>query len=84
MGCLQVPWILFNHDSPLRPERFVTQKIVASAVRIAAGQQDKLYLGNIDIQRDWGWAEDYVVAMYLMLQQERSDDYVIATGESYK
>jgi GDPmannose 4,6-dehydratase len=67
--------ILFNHDSPLRPERFVTQKIVASAVRIAAGQQDKLYLGNIDIQRDWGWAEDYVEAMYLMLQQEQSDDY---------
>jgi GDPmannose 4,6-dehydratase len=53
-------------------------------VRIAAGKQDKLYLGNIDIQRDWGWAEDYVEAMYLMLQQERSDDYVIATGESYK
>jgi GDPmannose 4,6-dehydratase len=76
--------ILFNHDSPLRPERFVTQKIVASAVRIAAGTQDKLYLGNIDIQRDWGWAEDYVEAMYLMLQQEESDDYVIATGESYK
>jgi GDPmannose 4,6-dehydratase len=92
--------ILFNHDSPLRPERFVTQKIVASAVRIAAGQQDKLYLGNIEIQRDWGWAEDYVEAMYLMLQQEQfsfrsrsvclrreatpTDDYVIATGESYK
>jgi GDPmannose 4,6-dehydratase len=67
--------ILFDRDSPLRPERFVTQKIVASAVRIAAGKQDKLYLGNIDIQRDWGWAEDYVEAMYLMLQQEESDDY---------
>jgi GDPmannose 4,6-dehydratase len=53
-------------------------------VRIAAGTQDKLYLGNIDIQRDWGWAEDYVEAMYLMLQQEESDDYVIATGESYQ
>jgi GDPmannose 4,6-dehydratase len=53
-------------------------------VRIAAGTQDKLDLGNIDIQRDWGWAEDYVEAMYLMLQQERSDDYAIATGESYK
>lgn len=76
--------ILFNHDSPLRPERFVTQKIVASACRIAAGKQDKLYLGNIDIQRDWGWAEDYVEAMYLMLQQSQPDDYVIATGESYK
>jgi GDPmannose 4,6-dehydratase len=83
-GLFACSGILFNHDSPLRPERFVTQKIVASAVRIATGQQDKLYLGNIDIQRDWGWAEDYVVAMYLMLQQEVSDDYVIATGESYK
>jgi GDPmannose 4,6-dehydratase len=70
----------------------VTQKIVASAVRIAAGTQDQLYLGNIEIQRDWGWAEDYVEAMYLMLQQEQfsfreatpTDDYVIATGESYK
>jgi GDPmannose 4,6-dehydratase len=84
--------ILLNHDSPLKPEQFVTQKIVASAVRIAAGTQDKLYLGNIDIQRDWVWAEDYVEAMYLMLQQEQSDDYAIAkhcleqvaTGESYK
>ena len=57
---------------------------VASACRIAAGKQDKLDLGNIDIQRDWGWAEDYVEAMYLMLQQERSDDYAIATGESYE
>ena len=76
--------ILFNHDSPLRPERFVTQKIVASACRIAAGKQDKLHLGNIDIQRDWGWAEDYVEAIYLMLQQSQPDDYVIATGESYK
>ena len=62
----------------------MTQKIVVSAVWIAAGKQDKLDLGNIDLQRDWGWAEDYVEAMYLMLQQEQSDDYVIATGESYK
>jgi GDPmannose 4,6-dehydratase len=83
-GLFACSGILFNHDSPLRPERFVTQKIVAAACRIAAGQQDKLYLGNIDIQRDWGWAEDYVEAMYLMLQQEQSDDYVIATGKSYK
>jgi GDPmannose 4,6-dehydratase len=83
-GLFACSGILFNHDSPLRPERFVTQKIVASAVRIAAGTQDQLYLGNIDIQRDWGWAEGYVEAMYLMLQQEQSDDYVIATGESYK
>jgi GDPmannose 4,6-dehydratase len=83
-GLFACSGILFNHDSPLRPERFVTQKIVSSACRIAAGKQDKLYLGNIDIQRDWGWAEDYVEAMYLMLQQEHSDDYVIATGESYR
>ena len=83
-GLFACSGILFNHDSPLRPERFVTKKIVVSAVRITAGKQDKLYLGNIDIQRDWGWAEDYVEAMYLMLQQEQSDDYVIATGESYK
>jgi GDPmannose 4,6-dehydratase len=83
-GLFACSGILFNHDSPLRPERFVTQKIVASAVRIAAGTQDQLYLGNIDLQRDWGWAEDYVEAMYLMLQQEESDDYVIATGKSYK
>jgi GDPmannose 4,6-dehydratase len=83
-GLFACSGILFNHDSPLRPERFVTQKIVSSACRIAAGKQDKLFLGNINIQRDWGWAEDYVEAMYLMLQQDHSDDYVIATGESYK
>jgi GDPmannose 4,6-dehydratase len=82
-GLFACSGILFNHDSPLRPERFVTQKIVSSACRIAAGTQDKLYLGNIDIQRDWGWAEDYVEAMYLMLQQDAPDDYVIATGESH-
>jgi GDPmannose 4,6-dehydratase len=82
-GLFACSGILFNHDSPLRPERFVTQKIVSSACRIAAGTQDKLYLGNIDIQRDWGWAEDYVEAMYLMLQQDEPDDYVIATGESH-
>ncbi len=83
-GLFACSGILFNHDSPLRPERFVTQKIVVSACQIAAGKQDKLYLGNIDIQRDWGWAEDYVQGMYLMLQQEQSDDYILATGESYK
>lgn len=76
--------ILFNHESPLRPERFVTQKIVATACRIAAGSQEKLQLGNIDIERDWGWAPEYVEAMYLMLQQEQPQDYVIATGRSYK
>lgn len=72
--------ILFNHESPLRPERFVTQKIVRTACRIAKGSKEKLQLGNIDICRDWGWAPDYVEAMWLMLQQEKPNDYVIATG----
>lgn len=74
--------ILFNHESPLRPERFVTGKIIAAACRIAAGSQEKLRLGNMDIRRDWGWAPDYVQAMHLMLQQDRPQDYVIATGRS--
>lgn len=74
--------ILFNHESTLRPERFVTQKIVRAACRIAAGQQKKLKLGNLAIQRDWGWAPEYVDAMWRMLQQGRADDYVIATGET--
>mgnify|MGYP002777760379 FL=1 len=72
--------ILFNHESPLRPQRFVTQKIVAAACRIAEGSREKLRLGNLSIQRDWGWAPEYVEAMYLMLQQTQPDDYVIATG----
>lgn len=76
--------ILFNHESPLRPERFVTQKIVATACRIADGSTETLTLGNIDIARDWGWAPDYVVAMWQMLQQEYADDYVIATGHTNK
>jgi len=76
--------ILFNHESPLRPQRFVTQKIVSAACRIAAGSQEKLLLGNIDIERDWGWAPEYVEAMYLMLQQDEPDDYAIATGTSHK
>ncbi|MDD5479258.1 GDP-mannose 4,6-dehydratase [Rhodoferax sp.] len=75
--------ILFNHESPLRPERFVTQKIVKSACRIAAGSQETLRLGNLDIHRDWGWAPDYVEAMFLMLQQNSPQDYVIATGETH-
>lgn len=74
--------ILFNHESPLRPERFVTGKIIAVACRIAAGSNEKLHLGNMDIRRDWGWAPDYVQAMHLMLQQDRPQDYVIATGRS--
>lgn len=76
--------ILFNHESPLRPERFVTQKIVAAACRIANGSRETLTLGNIDIARDWGWAPDYVEAMWRMLQQRQADDYVIATGQTYK
>jgi len=75
--------ILFNHESPLRPARFVTKKIVAAACRIAAGSQEKLHLGNINIRRDWGWAPEFVTAMWLMLQQDEPDDYVIATGESH-
>ncbi|MGB3495755.1 MAG: GDP-mannose 4,6-dehydratase, partial [Elainellaceae cyanobacterium] len=74
--------ILFNHESPLRPGRFVTQKIVTNACEIALGQKQKLCLGNTEIQRDWGWAPDYVEAMYQMLQYEKPDDYVIATGQA--
>lgn len=76
--------ILFNHDSPLRPRRFVTQKIVMAACRISQGKSEKLYLGNISIQRDWGWAPEYVESMYRMLQLEQPDDFVIATGETHK
>lgn len=74
--------ILFNHESPLRPERFVTQKIVRSACRIANGSSEKLRLGNTEIARDWGWAPEYVEAMWMILQQEKADDFVIATGET--
>jgi GDPmannose 4,6-dehydratase len=73
--------ILYNHESPLRPHRFVTRKIVASAVALSRGSGDKLRLGNLDIERDWGWAPEYVDAMWRMLQQQSADDYVIATGE---
>lgn len=72
--------ILFNHESQFRPERFVTRKIVSTAVRIAAGSSEKLRLGNLNIARDWGWAEEYVDAMWRMLQTEVPDDFVIATG----
>jgi GDPmannose 4,6-dehydratase len=74
--------ILFNHESPLRPERFVTQKIVRAAARIAAGRTDPLVLGNLDIHRDWGWAPEYVQAMWQMLQQPTAEDLVIATGRT--
>jgi len=72
--------ILFNHESPLRGETFVTRKITRATAKIAMNLQDKLYLGNLDAQRDWGHAKDYVEAMYLILQQETPEDYVIATG----
>ena len=73
--------ILFNHESPRRGETFVTRKITRAVARIAGGRQDALYLGNLDAQRDWGYAPDYVRAMWLMLQQDQPDDFVIATGE---
>jgi GDPmannose 4,6-dehydratase len=75
--------ILFNHESPRRGETFVTRKITRAATRIKLGLQDKLFLGNIDSKRDWGFAGDYVEAMWLMLQQEQADDYVVATGETW-
>ncbi|MFC1701442.1 GDP-mannose 4,6-dehydratase [Pseudomonadota bacterium] len=74
--------ILFNHESPLRPDRFVTQKIVRAACRIADGDTRKLKLGNISIKRDWGWAPEFVKAMWLMMQQETPQDFVIATGQN--
>jgi GDPmannose 4,6-dehydratase len=74
--------ILFNHESPLRPARFVTQKIVATANQIAQDKSKTLTLGNMDIARDWGWAPDYVEAMWMMLQQNQPSDYVIATGQT--
>ena len=74
--------ILFNHESPLRNERFVTRKIISTAYKISNGFNIKLNLGNIDIYRDWGWAEEYVYAMWLMLQQNTPDDFVIATGKT--
>ncbi|MBQ3764413.1 MAG: GDP-mannose 4,6-dehydratase, partial [Synergistaceae bacterium] len=75
--------ILFNHESELRGETFVTRKITRAAARIALGLQDKTYLGNLNSKRDWGHSEDYVKAMWLMLQQEKPDDFVIATGETH-
>lgn len=75
--------ILFNHESPRRGETFVTRKITRAATRIKLGLQNKLYLGNIEAKRDWGFAGDYVEAMWLMMQQEKADDFVIATGQTY-
>jgi GDPmannose 4,6-dehydratase len=75
--------ILFNHESPRRGETFVTRKISRTAARIKAGLEDKLYLGNLDAKRDWGYAKEYVEAMWLVLQQDEPDDYVVATGETH-
>ena len=75
--------ILFNHESPRRGETFVTRKITRAIAHIKAGLQDKLYLGNLDAKRDWGYAKEYVEAMWLMLQQDQPDDYVIATNETH-
>ena len=82
-GMFAVNGILFNHESERRGETFVTRKITLAAARIAAGQQDKLYLGNLDALRDWGYARDYVECMWLMLQHEQPEDFVIATGEQH-
>jgi GDPmannose 4,6-dehydratase len=82
-GMFAVNGILFNHESPRRGETFVTRKITRALGRIKLGLQDKLYLGNLDAKRDWGFAGDYVEAMWLMLQVDRPDDYVVATGETH-
>ena len=76
--------ILFNHESPLRGETFVTRKITRAVSKIALGMQDCLYLGNMEAKRDWGHAKDYIKAMWLILQQEQPEDYVIATGVTTK
>ena len=81
-GMFAVNGILFNHESPRRGETFVTRKITRAATRIKLGLQEKLFLGNLDAKRDWGYAKDYVEGMWLMLQQEEADDFVLATGET--
>ncbi|MGH8121029.1 MAG: GDP-mannose 4,6-dehydratase [Gammaproteobacteria bacterium] len=82
-GLHAVSGILFNHESPLRPGRFVTRKIVSSACRIAQGSDEKLLLGDLTIRRDWGWAPEYVQAMWMMLQREAPEDFVVATGQCH-
>jgi GDPmannose 4,6-dehydratase len=82
-GCHASCGILFNHESPLRPEQFVTRKVTMGVARIKQGLQDSLSLGNLDVERDWGFVGDYVEAMWLMLQQEQPDDYIIATGKTH-
>lgn len=81
-GLYAASGILFNHESPLRPERFVTRKIISGACRIAAGDKHTVELGNLNIQRDWGWAPEYVDAMWRMLQQDEAQDFVVATGHT--
>jgi GDPmannose 4,6-dehydratase len=82
-GLFACSGLLFNHESPLRPDRFVTRKIIAAAARIAGGSRERLALGDLTVRRDWGWAPDYVEAMWLMLQQPRADDFVIASGSAH-
>src|SRR6202041_3270858 len=82
-GMFAANGILFNHESPRRGETFVTRKITSAVARIYAGKQDKLYLGNLEAERDWGYAPEYVEGMWQMLQQPTSDDYVLATGETH-
>jgi GDPmannose 4,6-dehydratase len=82
-GMFAVNGILFNHESPRRGETFVTRKITRAVARIKLGLQEKLYLGNLEARRDWGYAPDYIEAMWLMLQQDAPEDYVVATGESH-
>jgi len=82
-GLFAASGILFNHESPRRGETFVTRKITRAAARIKAGRQEKLFLGNLDARRDWGYAKEYVEAMWLMLQQDQAEDFVIATGETH-
>ncbi len=81
-GIFACSGLLFNHESPLRPARFVTKKIISTACRIAQGSDEELRLGDLAVSRDWGWAPEYVMAMWKMLQMDYADDYVIATGES--
>jgi GDPmannose 4,6-dehydratase len=82
-GLFACTGLLFNHESPLRPPRFVTQKIIHAAKRISKGSSEKLFLGRLDISRDWGWAPEYVGAMWRMLQLDTPEDFVIATGETH-
>ncbi len=80
-GLFACSGILFNHESILRPKRFVTRKIISTVVQIVQGKSEKLFLGNLSVKRDWGWAPEYIEAMWMMLNEKVPDDYVIATGE---